>query len=96
MATIVLLPKIGKFQKEGSVDRWRKNEGEAVKVGEVLFDCHDDKSEMTVGARAEGVLLKILLDPMVTAPVLSPVAVIGQLGEDPDAALEEWKKTRQA
>jgi pyruvate dehydrogenase E2 component (dihydrolipoamide acetyltransferase) len=94
MATIVFLPKIGKFQKEGSVDRWRKSEGDPVKVGDLLFDCHDDKSEMTVGARANGILLKILLDPMVTAPVLSPVAVIGEPGEDPDAALEEWKKSR--
>lgn len=93
MAEIVLLPKLG-IKKEGVIEVWLKNEGDPVKEGEALFECKIDKSLTTVASRSNGVLLKILLGEWESARVLSPVAVIGQPGEDPDAVLNAWKQEK--
>ena len=42
---------------------------------------------ITVEASCAGTLLKIALEPGNTVPVLTPVAVVGEPGEDADAIL---------
>ena len=59
--------------------------------GEALFDVHTDKTVVTVESSATGTLLKIALEPEVTVPVLTPVCVIGEPGEDAEAALANHK-----
>ena len=51
-----------------------------------FFDVHTDKSVITVEASCAGTLLKIALEPGNTVPVLTPVAVVGEPGEDADAS----------
>lgn len=87
MAKVVVMPKLGYTQDTGSIAAWLKNEGDTVERGEPLFDVHTDKSVVTVEANCSGTLLKIALEPEVTVPVLTPVCVVGEPGEDAEKAL---------
>lgn len=96
MAKVVVMPKLGYTQDTGAIASWLKAEGETVKRGEPLFDVHTDKSVVTVEANCSGTLLKIALEPEITVPVLTPVAVVGEPGEDADAALARFTKMEVA
>ena len=43
MATEVLMPKMGLTMTEGTIEEWKKKEGDAVKVGDVLYSVATDK-----------------------------------------------------
>lgn len=91
MAKVIVMPKLGYTQDSGAIAAWLKNEGDTVERGEALFDVHTDKTVVTVESSATGTLLKIALEPEVTVPVLTPVCVIGEPGEDAEAALANHK-----
>ena len=38
MGKVVVMPKLGLTMTEGTVDEWKKNEGDAVKAGQVLVE----------------------------------------------------------
>ena len=88
MAKVIIMPKLGFTQDEGSLIAWHKQIGESVKKGEPFFDVHTDKSVVTIDAAENGTLLKIVVEPETTVPVFTPIAVIGDPGEDADAALK--------
>ena len=81
MATEVLMPKLGLTMTEGTIEAWKRREGDAVQKGDVLFSVATDKLTNDVECEADGVLLKILLPEGETAPCKSIVAWIGQPGE---------------
>ncbi|HLY23171.1 MAG TPA: dihydrolipoamide acetyltransferase family protein [bacterium] len=86
MATEVVLPKLGLTQEEGTIVRWIKPEGSRVAKGEPLFEVLTDKATIEVEAPASGVLLRILVPEGTTAPVATPIALIGEPGERGAAA----------
>ena len=90
MAKVIVMPKLGYAQDEGAVSRWYKNVGDAMAVGEHFFEAQTDKSLVDVDATFAGTLLKVMVEPMDTVPVFTPIAVVGEPGEDPDAALAEF------
>ena len=96
MAEIIVMPKLGYTQDEGTIAEWHKKVGDTVENGEPFFDVQTDKSVITVEASCSGTVLKIVLEPDETVPVLTPVAVVGQPGEDPDAALAGYTVTTAA
>lgn len=81
MAVEVLMPKFGLTMTEGTIEEWKKQEGDAVKKGEILFSVATDKLTNDVEADADGVLLKILLKEGETGPCKSVIAYIGAEGE---------------
>ena len=84
MGKIVVMPKLGLTMTEGTVDEWKKKEGEPVKEGEVLFSVSTDKLTNDIEATASGTLLKIAVQAGETVPCLAPVAFIGEQGETVD------------
>lgn len=82
MATQVNMPKLGLSMKEGTVGKWLKKEGDAVKQGEPLLEVMTDKIANKVDAPADGVLLKIVADKKAKLPVGGLLGVIGEAGED--------------
>ena len=86
MATQVVLPKLGLTQEDGTIVRWVKTQGSRVVKGEPLFEVLTDKATIEVEAPASGVLLQILAPEGTTAPVATPIAVIGEPGEQVAAA----------
>ena len=55
------MPKLGLTMTEGTIDSWKKNVGDTVQKGEILFSVETDKLTNDVEAEADGVLLKILV-----------------------------------
>ena len=60
MAVEVKMPQLGLTMEEGTVSKWVKQEGDAVKVGDVLLEITTDKLTSEVTAEAEGTLIKIV------------------------------------
>ena len=86
MATEVLMPKLGLTMTEGTIDEWKKNVGDSVQKGEILFSVATDKLTNDVEAEEDGVLLKILVPAGETVPCKTRIGWLGQAGEAvPDA-----------
>jgi len=82
MAEYVIMPKLGFNMDKGTVERWRKKEGDFVKEQEVIFEVETDKTVMEVEAQVSGVLRKILVTEGEEIPVTLPIAIIGDKDED--------------
>ncbi|HEY4394560.1 MAG TPA: pyruvate dehydrogenase complex dihydrolipoamide acetyltransferase [Polyangia bacterium] len=95
MAQILDMPQLSDTMKIGVLQKWRKNEGDAIKPGEVLAEVETDKAVMDFEAYDPGVLLKRLIADGASVPVGTPIAIIGKAGEDV-AALVEQAKARAA
>jgi pyruvate dehydrogenase E2 component (dihydrolipoamide acetyltransferase) len=81
VATEVKLPRLGQGMESGTIVRWLKNEGEAVKKREPLYELDTDKVTQEVEAEADGVLLKIVVAEG-EVDVGTTVGVIGKEGEE--------------
>jgi pyruvate dehydrogenase E2 component (dihydrolipoamide acetyltransferase) len=81
MATEIKLPRLGQGMESGTIVKWLKSEGDAVKKGEPLYELDTDKVTQEVEADATGVLLKIAVQEG-EVPVGETVAVIGEQGEE--------------
>jgi pyruvate dehydrogenase E2 component (dihydrolipoamide acetyltransferase) len=57
----ILMPALSPTMTEGNLARWLKNEGDAVKAGDVIAEIETDKATMEVEAVDEGKLGKILV-----------------------------------
>jgi pyruvate dehydrogenase E2 component (dihydrolipoyllysine-residue acetyltransferase) len=82
MPTKVVMEALSPTMEEGRLVEWKKQEGEAVAVGDVLAEVETDKAVMELVARTGGTMLKHIVEAGATVPVSEPVAVIGQPGED--------------
>ncbi len=81
MAKLIVMPKLSDTMEEGAVANWLKKEGEAIDEGQDLVEIETDKATMAFASSAEGVVLKILLEPKKTAALGTPMCVIGAKGE---------------
>ncbi len=81
MAEQVTLPRLGQGMESGTIVRWLKSEGDQVQKGEPLYELDTDKVTQEVEADVGGVLLKILVNEG-EVPVGTPVAFLGEAGED--------------
>lgn len=88
MAEFIVMPKMGLTMTEGTISNWRKQEGDTVKKGEIIFDVETDKLTNEADSKTDGVLRKILVKEG-TVPVLAPVAIIGDKDEDISALLNQ-------
>lgn len=82
MATKVFMEALSPTMEEGRLVKWLKNEGDAVKNGDVLAEVETDKAVMELAARGEGVLRKRLVSEGQAVPVGTLVGVIGTKDED--------------
>jgi pyruvate dehydrogenase E2 component (dihydrolipoyllysine-residue acetyltransferase) len=86
MPTKVVMEALSPTMEEGRLVEWKKQEGDAVAVGDVLAEVETDKAVMELVARTGGTMLKHIVEAGATVPVSEPVAVIGQPGEDVSGA----------
>jgi len=82
MITKVVLAKLSPTMEEGTVVTWSKQEGDAVKVGDVLAEIETDKANMEMEALGAGVLRKVLVPAGGKAPVGALIGVIADAGDD--------------
>jgi pyruvate dehydrogenase E1 component beta subunit len=86
MPTPILMPALSPTREKGHLAKWLKNEGDAVKSGDVIAEIETDKATMEVEAVDEGTLGKILVPEGTNdVAVNTPIAMILGEGEDADA-----------
>ncbi len=94
MITKVVLAKLSPTMEEGTVVSWSKQEGDAVKVGDVLAEIETDKANMEMEALGAGILRKIIVEAGGKAPVGALIGVIADEGEDIEPLLAEAEKAK--
>lgn len=87
MATKVFMEALSPTMEEGRLVNWLKQEGDAVKPGDVLAEVETDKAVMELAARGEGVLRKQLVAAGTTAAVGTLVGIVAGADEDITALL---------
>ena len=86
MAYELKMPQLGLTMEEGTVNKWIKKEGDAIKVGDVIVEITTDKLTNEVISEVEGTLLQIVAQEGDDVPVKGTLAWIGQAGEKIGAA----------
>src|SRR6185295_10548885 len=89
MISKVVLAKLSPTMEEGTIVSWNKNEGDAIKVGDVLAVVETDKANMEMEALGAGVLRKIFVPAGGKAPIGSLIGVIADANEDISALLAQ-------
>jgi pyruvate dehydrogenase E2 component (dihydrolipoamide acetyltransferase) len=84
MAKDILMPLLSPSMTEGTLVKWLKKEGDAVKSGEVIAEVETDKATMDLEAFDSGILRKILVTEGTKVPVQSRIGVIGAKDEKID------------
>ncbi len=82
MATEILMPRQGITVESCVILGWKKREGDEIKAGDTICEVETDKAAFEVESEHEGTLLKVFFEEGADVPVLTPIAVIGQPGED--------------
>jgi pyruvate dehydrogenase E2 component (dihydrolipoamide acetyltransferase) len=76
----IIMPQLGETVTEGTVTKWYKKVGDAVKVDETLFDVETDKVSTEIPSPVAGVVAEILVASGATAKVGVTLAVIQESG----------------
>jgi pyruvate dehydrogenase E2 component (dihydrolipoamide acetyltransferase) len=84
----VIMPQMGESIAEGTLSRWMKKVGEAVKRDEPIFEISTDKVDAEIPAPSAGVLAEILVQEGQTVAVQT---VVARIETDASAAAAEKK-----
>jgi len=82
MAETIIMPKLGFDMAEGTLVKWVVTEGDEINKGDVLAEIETDKATVEVESSATGMVLKHLVDEGSIVPVSTPIAVVGEEGEE--------------
>ncbi len=77
MSDTIIMPQLGETVAEGKILTWFKKQGDAVKLGDKLFEVETDKVTVEVEAIAAGTLSEVRVREGQTAKVGAVVAVLG-------------------
>ena len=78
----IIMPKMGESVNEGTVIKWHKKVGDAVKRDEIIFEISTDKVDTEIPAAEAGVLSDILVKEGDTVEVGTVVAKINTGGKE--------------
>ena len=78
MSHDVIMPALGMAQDSGILVSWSKQPGDAIAVGEALFEVETDKATMEVEAQHSGFLINVVANAGDEVPVGQVIAVIGE------------------
>ena len=82
MALVIEMPKLSDTMAVGTVVKWHKTIGDEVSNGDILAEIETDKATMELENFEDGILLDIFIEEGKEAPIGSPLAVVGEKGED--------------
>lgn len=81
MADKIIMPQLGESIAEGTIVKWLKNTGDAVKKDENVLLISTDKVEAEIPSPSTGVLLSIAVGPGETVAVGTVLGMVGTAGE---------------
>ena len=82
MAIIIEMPKLSDTMSVGTLVKWHKKAGDLVKNGDILAEVETDKATMELENFDDGTLLEIFVGEGDEVPIWSPLAAVGEPGED--------------
>jgi pyruvate dehydrogenase E2 component (dihydrolipoamide acetyltransferase) len=85
MADLIDMPKLSDTMTVGTLAKWLKNEGDAVKSGDMLAEVETDKATMEVESFFDGIILKIFVAAGAQVPIGTALCAIGKAGETVNA-----------
>ena len=85
MANIIEMPKLSDTMTVGTLVKWLKKEGDAVKSGDMLAEVETDKATMELECFFDGSILKIFAPAGSQVALGAPLCAIGKPGEKVDA-----------
>lgn len=85
MAQNIEMPKLSDTMTVGTLVKWLKQEGDAVKSGDMLAEVETDKATMELESFYDGTLLKIFAPAGSQVPIGAPLCAIGKPGEKVEA-----------
>src|SRR5687768_2659341 len=85
MANIIEMPKLSDTMTVGTLLKWLKKEGDAVKSGDMLAEVETDKATMELESFFDGTLLKIFAPDGSQVELGAPLCAIGKPGEKIEA-----------
>jgi pyruvate dehydrogenase E2 component (dihydrolipoamide acetyltransferase) len=89
MPTEITMPQLSDTMTEGTLVKWYKKEGDAVKSGEKIADIETDKAVMEMESFDDGTLAQIIAEEGAKVPVGAPIALLAVGSEK----VEEVKKS---
>ena len=92
-ATPILLPQVGNDMEEGTIVDWKVSEGDAIEVGQILYEVETDKASIEIEAEVAGRLSRIVVPAGESTEIKTPVAYLGENDEQIDAYIAATKKT---
>jgi pyruvate dehydrogenase E2 component (dihydrolipoamide acetyltransferase) len=81
MAQIIDMPKLSDTMTVGTLVKWLKKEGDAVKSGTMLAEIETDKATMELECFFDGTLLKIYAPAGSQIAIGAPLCAVGKTGE---------------
>lgn len=75
------MPRLSDTMQVGTIARWVKHEGDAVKTGDVLIEVETDKATLELTSYHDGTLAQIVIGDGGTAPVGTIVGILARVGE---------------
>lgn len=82
----IIMPKMGESVSEGTIIKWHKKKGDAIKRDEIIFEISTDKVDTEIPSPAGGILSEIIVKEGETVEVGTTVAVLQTNG---DSTVEE-------
>jgi pyruvate dehydrogenase E2 component (dihydrolipoamide acetyltransferase) len=93
MANIIDMPKLSDTMTVGTLVKWLKKEGDAVKTGEMLAEVETDKATMELESFFDGTLLRIFAPAGSQVAIGAALCAIGKPGETVEAPAAPAPKT---
>jgi len=81
MATQLIMPQMGESIAEGTITKWLKKVGDAIKRDEPIFEISTDKVDAEIPSPVAGTLIEIKVQEGATVAINTVVGVIGEAGE---------------
>jgi pyruvate dehydrogenase E2 component (dihydrolipoamide acetyltransferase) len=82
MAFSVIMPRQGQSVESCIIAKWFKKQGDAINIGDLLFSYETDKAAFDEESKVAGTILAVYAEEGDDVPVLAPVCLIGNPGED--------------
>ena len=96
MANIIEMPKLSDTMTVGTLVKWLKKEGDAVKSGDMLAEVETDKATMELESFFDGTLLAVFVKAGSQVPLGAALCAIGKPGEKVDAPAPKAEPAPQA
>ena len=82
MPVEITMPKLSDTMTDGTLVRWLKKEGDAVKPGDIIAEVETDKATQELEAFETWTIAKIVIPEGAKTPVGGLIVVIAQAGEE--------------